>query len=51
MRHQERTEKFNKRTRERYRGSFYELFVIRWVFLSSLISELMQLEQKQRRCR
>jgi hypothetical protein len=51
MRHQERTEKFNKRTRERYRGSFYSLFVIRWIFLSSLISELMQLEKNNLRGR
>lgn len=51
MRYQERTEKFNKRTRERYRGSFYSLFVIRWIFLSSLISELMQLEKNNLRGR
>lgn len=45
MRHQERTDKFNRRVKERYQGSFYGLFVVRWVFLSSLISELMQLEK------
>lgn len=51
MRHQDRTNKFNRRFKERYRGSFYNLFIIKWVFLSSLISELMQLEQCQRRYR
>ena len=51
MKHLERTDKFNKKADERRRSDISQLFVLRWIFFSLLISEVMQLERKQCRCR